>query len=296
MNYSELVLGLSPESKKKCLASTLQRAVRALSRASGEVGTSAFSLAMLVFLVTEARAKALSQDDAPGGETLETSDLDAVREVFGDSASDQVAGVDYTEIADAVAQISDWYAQEVLAEDAAGAEPVGSDAEMELLDQYLQDAVQYAQLSLEEASVLEAEAAVSEGAATGAGPLVAAAAPSFSAVAGGAAVVSGAALIGSNSTSSGSTSSSANTAPTFTIWARRTWRWRPRSKAAAWLETTVSRAIQLGGARLGLGAEGGCWETLISAKACHPESAECDSLHLVLLPFWPWQMASNTLA
>jgi hypothetical protein len=176
--HSELAPKFALEQKKKRLASTLQRAVRALTRVSGEVGTSAFSLAMLVFLVLEARAAALEQDAALVGERMDTSDLDAVRQVFGDSNSDQVAGIDYTAIADAVAQISDLYAQEALAEDAASADLAdqeaaadaqqgGSDAGFELLDQYLQDAVQYAQLSTGGIAVEGAEAAVSGGTAAG---------------------------------------------------------------------------------------------------------------------------------
>ena len=158
MIHSELAPKFALEQKKKRLASALQRAVRALTHVSGEVSTSAFSLAMLVFLVLEARAAALAQDAAQGGELMDMSDLDAVRQVYGDSVADQVAGIDYTAIADAVAQISDLYAQEALAEDAASADLAdqeaaadaqqgGSDAGFELVDQYLQDAVQYAQLS-----------------------------------------------------------------------------------------------------------------------------------------------------
>ena len=139
---------------------TLKRLVRKVPGLSGELGTSAFSLAMLVFLVQEARATALSQDAALAAQPMDTSDLDAVRQVFGDSAADNVAGIDYTVIAEAVAQIADLYAQEALAGDVAGVATEGVDAdlaaaaqvadpEMELVAHYLQDAVQYAQLSPE---------------------------------------------------------------------------------------------------------------------------------------------------
>ena len=85
------------------MAMTLKRLVRSVSSLSGELGTSAFSLAMLVFLVQEARAAALSQDGALAVQPLDTSNLDDVRKVFGDSAADSVAGIDFTAIADAVA-------------------------------------------------------------------------------------------------------------------------------------------------------------------------------------------------
>ena len=140
------------------MAMTLKRLVRSVSSLSGELGTSALSLAMLVFLVQEARAAALSQDAALAVQPLDTSNLDDVRQVFGDSAADSVAGIDYTAIADAVAQIADLYAQESLADEGVdlAAEGIdadltaaiqGFDAEMELAGRYLQDAVQYAQLA-----------------------------------------------------------------------------------------------------------------------------------------------------
>ena len=198
--------------KKKRLASTLRRAVRALSDVSGEVGTSAFSLAMLVFLVQEARTAALSRDAVLTGQPMGTSELDAVRQVFGDSASDQVAGIDYTAIAAAVAQISDLYAQEALAEDsfgadlAAGAEQGGLDAELELVGRYLRDAVQYAQLSAAGIAAEGTEAAVAgEGAVSvsAASADEASVLPSVSTVAGAVAV-----------SSLASTPSSVNHAPT----------------------------------------------------------------------------------
>jgi len=224
----------------KRLALRLQRAVRALARVSGEVGTPALSLGMLVFLVLEARATALSQETTLVGEPMDASDLDAVRQVYGDSAADQVAGIDYTAIADAVAQISDLYAQEALAEDAAGAdladqeaaadaEQGGSDAGFELLDQYLQDAVQYAQLSTGGIAAEGAEAAVSGGTAAGGtaaggaaaggtaasfGATLASVLPGLAAVVGAAAVVSSASSSTSTSTSTSSSSTSSSSTST----------------------------------------------------------------------------------
>jgi hypothetical protein len=160
MQTSEHKMTLAPTQNR--LAATLQRFVRGVSQLSGEISISAFSLAMLVFLVQEARAAALSLDGARAQQPEDGLDLDAVRQVFGESASDRVAGIDYAAIADAVAQIEQLYAQEPLAEDvsgaelaaqdvAAGAEPdasaQGLNAELDLVGRYLQDAVQYAQLS-----------------------------------------------------------------------------------------------------------------------------------------------------
>jgi len=158
----------SPQSR---LALTLKRLVRSVSSLSGEFGTSAFSLAMLVFLVQEARASALSQDGALAFQPMDTSDLDAVRQVFGDSAADQVVGIDYSAIADAVAQIEQLYAEEALPEGVADVALDGADAnlsgaaqgldtEMDLVGRYLQDAVQYAQLSTEAVAAAGAETAV----------------------------------------------------------------------------------------------------------------------------------------
>ena len=204
------------------LVLTLKRLVRSVSSLSGEFGTSAFSFAMLVFLVQEARAKALSQDATLAGQPMDTSDLDAVRQVFGDAAGDQVAGIDYTAIADAVARISDLYAQEALEQDAsgedlaaqdpaAGAEQGVLDAELEAVGRYLQDAVQYAQLATEGAVIEGAEAATAGQAAAGAAAASAGLASVLPALV---ALVGVAALASSGSTSS--TSPSVNHAPTFT--------------------------------------------------------------------------------
>ena len=206
--------GASAQSR---LVSTLKRLVRSVSSMSGEFGTSAFSLAMLVFLVQEARAKALSQDATLTGQPMDTSDLDAVRQIFGDSTGDQVAGIDYTAIADAVARISELYAQEALEQDAsgedltaqdpaAGAEQGVLDAELEAVGRYLQDAVQYAQLSTEGAVIEGAEAATAGQAAAGAATASAGLASVLPALV----ALVGLAALGS----SGSTSSSVNQVPT----------------------------------------------------------------------------------
>ena len=210
----------NPTGMQSRLAPMLKRLVRSVSSLSGEFGTSAFSFAMLVFLVQEARATALSQDATLAGQPMDTSDLDAVRQVFGDAAGDQVAGIDYTAIADAVARISDLYAREALAQEAsgedlttqepaAGAEQGVLDAELEVVGRYLQDAVQYAQLSTEGVAVEGAEAVAAGEAAASAGAASAGLAAVLPALV---ALVGVAALGSSGSTSS--TSSSVNHAPT----------------------------------------------------------------------------------
>jgi len=155
------------------MSATLKRFLRRVSGSSGEFGTSAFSLAMLVFLVEEARANASLQDAELARRSVDASDLDAVRQVYGESASDSVAGIDYSAIADAVAQISELYAQESAVVEGAAAESDAAaqvyDAELDLVSRYVQDAVQYAQLATEGVAAEGAgTAATAEAAAAGA--------------------------------------------------------------------------------------------------------------------------------
>ncbi|MDH4478726.1 MAG: hypothetical protein QE283_02495 [Rhodoferax sp.] len=197
-------------STRNRVADTLRRFVRSLSVRSGELGTSALSFAMLVFLIQEAQAAGLLSDTGLPVTPREGSDLDAVRRVFGDSGSESVAGIDYATIVEALAKINQLSSQESAAVEgeeggveAGGqgtdlaANALGSDVEANLLASYLQDAVQYAQLSTEAAAaegvgtVATAEAATAAAAVGGLGtalPLI----------------LAGFGLIASSQTSSGS--------------------------------------------------------------------------------------------
>ena len=144
----------------------MQRIARNASGLSGEFGSSAFSLAMLVFLVQEARAAGLLQQSSANPTNSDSFGTDAVREVFGRSVDNVVAGVDYSTIAETLARINDLYAQdrvadtlsvevgsdsEVAAEGQAGQYELASDPSTLLAQQelagILQNAVQYAQLT-----------------------------------------------------------------------------------------------------------------------------------------------------
>lgn len=137
------------------IVSTLKRFVRRISAQQGDVATSAFSLAMLVFLVQKAQAASIADtplDVAP----TDKSGLDQVRQLFGNAAQDSVGDFDYSAIVDALADIHQMHgdslsAEQVSADGAMQAE-LGTnvqalDAELELIGRYVQDAVQYAQAS-----------------------------------------------------------------------------------------------------------------------------------------------------
>ena len=138
------------------IVSALKRFVRRISAQQGDVATSAFSLAMLVFLVQKAQAASIADtplDVAP----TDKSGLDQVRQLFGNAAQDSVGDFDYSAIADALAQINQryedasWLEEQANADMATGTDSSGdapsADAELAMLESYLQDAVQYAQAS-----------------------------------------------------------------------------------------------------------------------------------------------------
>ena len=134
--------------------SALARWVKSLSGRGAEGATSALSLAMLVFLVQEARANApVSAQDASSA-LPEGSSLDTVQQLFdaeGRSAG-EVAGIAYSDIVQAVSQIYAAYEAELaLGDDAVRADAVDTaamdaGAEMAVLDSYVQEAIQYAAL------------------------------------------------------------------------------------------------------------------------------------------------------
>ena len=144
----------------------MQRIARNASGLSGEFGSSAFSLAMLVFLVQEARAAGLLQQSSANPSNSDAFSTDAVREVFGNSVDDSVAGVDYSTIAETLARINDLYSQDqvvdTLSVEGGSDSEVAADgqpAELEVantsieliadqqLSNILHQGVQYAQLS-----------------------------------------------------------------------------------------------------------------------------------------------------
>jgi len=157
---------LNSEPVRNRLLSTMQRIARNASGLSGEFGSSAFSLAMLVFLVQEARAAGLLQQSSANPSNSDAFSTDAVREVFGNSVDDSVAGVDYSTIAETLARINDLYSQDqvvdTLSVEGGSDSEVAADgqpAELEVantsieliadqqLSNILHQGVQYAQLS-----------------------------------------------------------------------------------------------------------------------------------------------------
>ena len=133
------------------------RWLKTLASRGAEGATSALSLAMLVFLVQEARANASVSAESEESVAPEAASLDTIRQLFdapGRSAG-AVAGVEYSDIALAVSQIYAAYEAELavvegeLVADAADAAGMDQGAEMAVLDGHLQDAGQYAALSLE---------------------------------------------------------------------------------------------------------------------------------------------------
>jgi len=157
---------LNSEPARNRLLSTMQRIARNASGLTGEFGSSAFSFAMLVFLVQEARAAGLLQQSSANPTNSDSFGTDAVREVFGRSVDSSIAGVDYSTIAETLARINEFKSRE-FAEDAPALEDgsdldlaaEGQSLELELasasetqaaqqeLANILQNAVQYAQLS-----------------------------------------------------------------------------------------------------------------------------------------------------
>ena len=134
--------------------SALARWVKSLSGRGAEGATSALSLAMLVFLVQEARANAPVSSEGASSALPEVSSLDTVRQLFDAEGkpADTVAGIAYPEIVQAVSQIYAAYEAELalgldaVRADAVDAAAMDSGAEMAVLDSYVQDAIQYAAL------------------------------------------------------------------------------------------------------------------------------------------------------
>ena len=133
------------------------RWLKTLASRGAEGATSALSLAMLVFLVQEARANASVSAESEESVAPEAASLDTIRQLFdapGRSAG-AVAGVEYSDIALAVSEIYAAYEAELavvegeLVADAADAAGMDQGAEMAVLDGHLQDAGQYAALSPE---------------------------------------------------------------------------------------------------------------------------------------------------
>jgi hypothetical protein len=134
--------------------SALARWVKSLSGRGAEGATSALSLAMLVFLVQEARANAPVSAQGASSALPEGSSLDTVQQLFdaeGRSAG-AVAGIAYSDIVQAVSQIYAVYEAELAhGDDAVRADAVDtaameSGSEIAVLDSYVQEAVQYAAL------------------------------------------------------------------------------------------------------------------------------------------------------
>ena len=137
--------------------SALTRWLKTLAGRGAEGASSALSLAMLVFLVQEARANAPASVEGEASVAPEAAGLDTIAQLFdaqGRSAG-AVAGVEYSDIALALAQIYAAYGAELaavegeLAADAADASAMDLGAEMAVLDSHLQDAIQYAALGPE---------------------------------------------------------------------------------------------------------------------------------------------------
>ena len=159
---------MSPQSQS--IVATLKRYVRRISAQQGDVATSAFSLAMLVFLVQKAQAASIANtplDVAP----TDKSGLDQVRQLFGHDAQESVAGINYSAIVDALADIQQVdgessSAEQISADMAVDAELRADvqalDAELELIGHYVQDAVQYAQAAPASVAAEGTQAGVSQ--------------------------------------------------------------------------------------------------------------------------------------
>lgn len=153
--------------RPKTIFLTLKRLVRSISVKQTEAGASAFSLAMVVFLVQKVQAAEL-ENTTLGASQTEEFGLQQFRELFGNAKQDSIAGIDYSAILKALAQIKQLDDNLAAAEEQANqvghiAAGLGGDAQavttdFELVGSDAQDAVQYAQASLAEATVEGAEA------------------------------------------------------------------------------------------------------------------------------------------